>query len=60
MNADSIAGKKAKLAAPIKYTYQDSILITEMKLDETINMAEFLSDDYKAFPKDREKGGGEF
>ena len=58
INANSVAGKKAELAALIEYTCPDSILITETKLDETISTAEFLPDNYKAFRKDRKKGGG--
>jgi len=57
-NVDGIASKRAALAELVDYTDPDAIIMTETKLDDTVNSAEFLPPSYRAFRKDRKRGGG--
>ena len=59
INANSIANKKAELAAIAEYCDPDLMLISETKLSPDILNAEFVPEGYMGrFRKDRKRGAG--
>ena len=59
MNCNSITGKVAEFANLTEYTDPDVIMMTETKLDSSINAAEFLPEGYQVGArKDRNRSGG--
>lgn len=58
INCNGITGKRAELAQLADYTDPDAMLLCETKLDGSVNNAEFLPEGYKAYRKDRVRGGG--
>ena len=60
INANSIANKKAELAAIAEYCDPDLMLFSETKLSSDILNGEFVPEGYMGrFRKDRKRGAGE-
>jgi len=58
LNANSIKGKRAMLAAVCDSIDPDVILVTETKLDSSMSSSEFLPKNYLAHRLDRDVNGG--
>ena len=58
LNANSVKGKRAELAALCDTTNPDIIIIAETKIDSSVSTSEFLPKSHTAFRKDRTYHGG--
>ena len=59
INCNGVSNKRAELENVFNYTDPDIVLLTETKIDSTINPSEFLPSGYKGdIRKDRCQGGG--
>ena len=59
INCNGVSNKRAELENVFNYTDPDIVLLTETKIDSTINPSEFLPRGYKGdIRKDRCQGGG--
>ena len=58
LNANSVKGKRAELAALCDTTNPNIIIIAETKIDSSVSTSEFLPKSHTAFRKDRTYHGG--
>ena len=59
INANGVSDKRALLENVVKYTDPDVLIISETKLDATVDSTEFLPSGYRGdIRKDRDRKGG--